>query len=278
MMTKLKNNITLLLIYIFFGILLITTVYPLVWIVGSSFNPGDSLFSSTMIPKKPTLSHYIELFQETDYKLWYWNTVKIATANMLLSTTLVIMAAYAFSRYRFKGRRGGLMAMLVLQMFPGFLSIIAIFVLLLQTGLLNTHLGLILVYAGGSIPFGAWLVKGYFDSIPRSLEEAAKIDGASNVTIFTKIILPLSTPIITFIALISFIGPWMDFILPQVVLRSPEMKTLAQGLYGMVSGRGNTNFTMFAAGAVLVALPITILYMYFQKYLIEGLTAGANKG
>lgn len=277
-MTKLKNGISLFIIYSFFAVLTITTVYPIVWIIGSSFNPGDSLFNTTMFPENPSLKHYIALFKETDYPIWYWNTVKIATANMLLSTTLVLMAAYAFSRYRFKGRRSGLMAMLVLQMFPSFLSLIAIFVLLLQTGLLNTHLGIILVYAGGSIPFMTWLVKGYLDGIPRSLEEAAKIDGASNTMIFTKIMIPLSTPIITFVALTSFIGPWMDFILPQIVLRQSDKYTLAQGLFGMVRGVGNNEFTTFAAGAVLVMIPITILYMYFQKYLIEGITAGANKG
>jgi arabinogalactan oligomer/maltooligosaccharide transport system permease protein len=197
---------------------------------------------------------------------------------MVISTFLVVTAAYAFSRFRFPGRRQGLMAMLVLQMFPGFMGMIAIYILLLQINLLDNHWGLILVYAGGSIPFGAWLVKGYFDGLPRSLEEAAKIDGASHVTIFFKIMMPLSKPILVFIAVTNFIGPWMDFIFARLILRSSEKKTLAVGLFEMVTGRGNSEFTNFAAGAVLVALPITILFLLFQKHLVEGLKAGANKG
>nr|WP_046174868.1 sugar ABC transporter permease [Domibacillus indicus] len=264
-----------------YAVLIITALcvlYPVVWIVAGSLNPGDSLFSSRLIPDTLSFAHYQYLFTETDYPLWYWNTFKIAFWNMILSTVLVVTAAYAFSRFRFPGRKQGLMAMLVLQMFPSFMGMIAIYILLLQVNLLDNHWGLILVYAGGSIPFGAWLVKGYFDGIPRSLEEAAKIDGASDVTIFYKIMMPLSKPILVFIAVTNFIGPWMDFIFARLVLRSDEKKTLAVGLFEMISGRANTEFTNFAAGAVLVALPITILFFIFQDQLVNGLKAGANKG
>lgn len=264
-----------------YAVLIITALcvlYPVVWIVAGSLNPGDSLFSSRLIPDTLSFAHYQYLFTETDYPLWYWNTFKIAFWNMILSTVLVVTAAYAFSRFRFPGRKQGLMAMLVLQMFPSFMGMIAIYILLLQVNLLDNHWGLILVYAGGSIPFGAWLVKGYFDGIPRSLEEAAKIDGASDVTIFYKIMMPLSKPILVFIAVTNFIGPWMDFIFARLVLRSDEKKTLAVGLFEMISGRANTEFTNFAAGAVLVALPITILFFMFQDQLVNGLKAGANKG
>lgn len=144
--------------------------------------------------------------------------------------------------------------MLVLQMFPSFMGMIAIYILLLQMNLLDNHWGLILVYAGGSIPFGAWLVKGYFDGLPRSLEEAAKIDGASHTSIFFRIMIPLSVPMLTFIAVSNFIGPWMDFIFARLVLRSNDNKTLAIGLFEMVTGRANNEFTTFAAGAVLVAI------------------------
>lgn len=218
------------------------------------------------------------LIRKTDFVLWFTNTLTIALANAALSTALVAATAYAFSRFRFTGRRQGLMTLLILQMFPGFLSIMAIFVLLMQTKLLDTHLGLILIYAGGSISMGTWVMKGHFDTIPKSLEEAACIDGAGHAQTMLKIILPLSLPAITFVALNSFITPFMDFILPQIVLRSSDKMTLAQGLYNMVANETNSSFTTFAAGAVLVALPITILYMYFQKYLIHGMTAGADKG
>ena len=277
-MSKLKSNLVVIGIYMVFIVLLITTIYPMIWVVGTSLNPGNTLLVSRMFPDNPSLLHYVELIRNTDFMLWFGNTLKIAVANAFLSTILVAMTAYAFSRFRFKGRQQGLMTLLVLQMFPGFLSIMAIFVLLLQTKLLDTHLGLILIYVGGSISMGTWVMKGHFDTIPRSLEEAAFIDGASNKDAFFRIILPLSLPSITFVALNSFITPFMDFILPQIVLRSSEKMTLAQGLYSMVANETNSSFTVFAAGAVLVALPITLLYMYFQKYLIHGMTAGADKG
>ncbi|MFS0637889.1 sugar ABC transporter permease [Mesobacillus foraminis] len=264
-----------------YAVLILTTVvilYPVMWIVSGSLNPGDSLFTTRFIPESISFVHYQYLFNETDYPLWYWNTFKIAFWNMILSTILVVTAAYAFSRFRFPGRKQGLMAMLILQMFPSFMGMIAIYILLLQVNLLDNHWGLILVYAGGSIPFGAWLVKGYFDGIPRSLEEAAKIDGASDVKIFYKIMMPLSKPILVFIAVTNFIGPWMDFIFARLVLRSDEKKTLAVGLFEMITGRANTEFTNFAAGAVLVAVPITILFFIFQDHLVNGLKAGANKG
>lgn len=275
---KIKGNITVTLIYLLLIATAIFVLYPIVWIIIGSMNPGDTLYSSKFIPDRLTLDHYFQLFQKTQYPLWYMNTLKIAVANMILSTILIVTAAYAFSRFRFPGRRQGLMAMLVLQMFPGFMGMVAIYILLLQMGLLDNHWGLILVYAGGSIPYGTWLVKGYFDGLPRSLEEAAKIDGATHTQIFFKVMFPLSYPILTFIALNNFIGPWMDFIFARLVLRSNENKTLAVGLFEMVTGRGNTEFTLFASGAILVAIPITILFLFLQKYLIEGVTAGANKG
>ncbi|WP_090830685.1 MULTISPECIES: sugar ABC transporter permease [unclassified Bacillus (in: firmicutes)] len=277
MSKKLYDRLTVGLIYLILVITSILVLYPIYWIVIGAFNPGDSLFSTKLLPSTLTLDHFRDLFEKTDYLLWYKNTIKIAFFNMIISTFLVVTAAYAFSRFRFPGRRQGLMTMLVLQMFPGFMGMIAIYILLLQIGLLDNHWGLILVYAGGSIPFGAWLVKGYFDGLPRSLEEAAKIDGASHTTIFFKIMMPLSKPILVFIAVNNFIGPWMDFIFARLVLRSNDNKTLAIGLFEFVTGKANTQFTTFAAGAILVAVPITILFLLFQKHIVEGLKAGANK-
>lgn len=251
---------------------------PVVWIVGSSLNPGTSLFSSSIIPKEPTLQHYRDLFTETDYKIWYLNTLKIATINMILSVILTTLTAYVFSRFRFKGRKFTIVAMLILQMFPAFMSMTAIYVLLYRLNLLNTHLGLILVYASGQIPYNTWLCKGYFEGIPKSLDEAAKIDGASNMTIFRKIIIPLAKPIITFVAISNFIGPWFDFVFPQLILRTSDKKTLALGLFEWIQKNQNTYFTRFAAGSILVAIPITVLFMFLQKYIVEGLSSGATKG
>ena len=275
---KVKNILTLTLLYAALTLIAILVIYPIIWIIGSSFNTGDSLMSSSMIPKDPSIIQYKKLLTKTNYPLWYWNTLKIAVMNVVVSVILTICMAYPFSRFKFAGRKYGMIAMLVLQMFPPFMGMIAIYVLLLQIGLLNTHMGLILVYAGAQIPFNTWLVKGYLDTIPRSLDEAAKLDGASNTTIFMKIILPLAQPIMTYVALQNFISPMMDFIFPRLILRSDDKKTLAVGLFEMIRGQSQNKFTQFAAGAVLIAIPITILFMFLQKYLIEGLTAGANKG
>jgi len=265
-------------IYLILLIQAVLVLAPVLWIIGSSLNPGNSLYGSALFPKNPTITHYIELFTSTDFPIWYMNTFKIAMSNMILSVIVITMTAYAFSRFRFAGRKEGLIIMLVLQMFPAFLSMTALYVLLWQLGLLNSHLGLVLVYVGTGIPYNTWLVKGYFDGIPRSLDEAARIDGASNLTIFRQIILPLTKPIITFVALCSFTGPWMDFLLPRLLIRSAEKTTLAVGLFEWVKGQQNTKFTLFAAGAILVAIPIIILFAYLQKNIVEGLSSGATKG
>ncbi|SHF27954.1 MULTISPECIES: sugar ABC transporter permease [Caloramator] len=265
------------LVYTFLITNTIFILFPVLWIIGSSLNPGNSLYSSTMFPKNPTFIHYKELFTKTDYPIWYKNTLKIAFLNMIFSTILTTFNAYVFSRFRFKGRKPLLVTILVLQVFPSFLTLTAVYVLLMNLGLYNTHIGLVLFYAGAQIPGNTWLIKGYFDQIPKSLDEAARVDGATNFTTFTRIIMPLAVPIIVFLALTSFIGPWMDFIFQSLILSSAEKKTLAMGLMEMVTGQSNTKFTLFAAGAILVAIPITILYAFLQKYIVEGLSSGAVK-
>lgn len=275
---SLKTCIKMIPVYALLVLFSVIILAPVVWIIGSSLNPGTSLFSSSIFPKEPTIKHYIDLFTQTDYKIWYINTLKIATINMLLSVVLTTLTAYVFSRFRFKGRKLTIITMLILQMFPAFMSMTAIYVLLYRLSLLNTHMGLILVYASGQIPYNTWLCKGYFEGIPKSLDEAAKIDGASNLSIFRKIIIPLAKPIITFVAISNFISPWFDFVFPQLILRSSDKKTLALGLFEWIQKNQNTYFTRFAAGSILVAVPITILFLYLQKYIVQGLSAGATKG
>ena len=258
---------------IFMALLVLT---PIVWIIGASFNPMSSLLSATAFPENPTVLHYVKLIKETKFVYWYANTLKIALINMAISVVLTSMTSYVFSRFRFKGKRAGLLSILILQMFPSFMGMMATYNILWQLNLLDTHFGLILTYAAGQVPYNTWLVKGYLANIPRSLDEAAKLDGASNLRIFTQIVLPLMKPILIFVALSQFITPWMDFIFPRMILSSPEKKTLAIGLYDMINANTNNNFTTFAAGAILVAVPITILYVCLQKFLIQGVTAGAN--
>lgn len=250
---------------------------PVIWIVGSSFGNSTSLASASMIPKEPTLRNYQMLFEKTNFKQWYLNTLKIAVINMVCSTILSTLTAYVFSRFRFKGKTAGLMSIMVIQMFPSFMSMTALYILFQNFGLLDNLYGLAFIYIGGQIPYNTWLMKGYLAGIPFSLDEAALIDGATRLQIFRIIIIPLALPMITFLAVTTFMSPWMDYVLPRLLISSDNKKTLAVGLYELISGNTNSNYTMFAAGAILVAVPITILYMALQKYLIYGITAGATK-
>lgn len=275
---RLWNIIVTILTYALLVIVALLVIMPIVWIIGASLNPGASLMSTTPIPAHPTLAHYKEVFFKTKFGYWYLNTLKIAVINMFVSMFLTISTAYVFARFKFKGKKASLLTIMVLQMFPGFMGMIAMYNILWQLNLLNSHWGLILVYAANQIPFNTWLVKGYLSTIPKSLDEAAMIDGASKTRVFFSIILPLARPIMVFVALTQFMTPWMDFIFPRLVLSTNEKKTLAIGLYDLISGSTNVNFTNFAAGAVLVALPITLIFMYFQKYFVEGMLAGSTKG
>ncbi|TCZ74700.1 sugar ABC transporter permease [Paenibacillus albiflavus] len=274
-----ENLIRLTFSYILLTIIAICCLYPALWVIVSSMRPGTALFSPTFLPKKLTLEHYSELFNSTSimFGRWYLNTLKIAFLTMLFSSALVLMTAYSLSRFRFKGRKITMTAILVIGMFPGFMSLIAIYILLMQLNLLDTHTAIVLVYSAGA-GLGAFVVKGFFDSIPKGIEESARIDGASHMQVFTKIMLPLSKPMLVYVMLTTFTGAWGDFIFARAVLRTKEQWTIAVGMWDMVNSQQNSNFTLFAAGSVLVAVPITLLFMYLQRFLVEGLTAGANKG
>ncbi|MEK4252122.1 sugar ABC transporter permease [Paenibacillus sp. FSL W7-1287] len=279
-MTNRKSNYILTTLkYVILIAIAVCCIYPALWVVLSSLRPGTSLYSPTLIPETFTLAHYRELFNNPSFQYgkWYLNTLKIATLTMLFSTILVTLSMYALSRFRFKSRKSMLTSMLILGMFPGFMSMIAIFILMLQLNLLDTHAALILVYSAGSV-LGGFVVKGYYDTIPRSLDEAARIDGASHMQVFLKIMLPLSKPILTYVALTQFTGVWGDFIFARLVLRSKENWTLAVGMWDLVASYQNSNFTLFAAGAVLIAIPITLLFIFLQRFLVQGLTSGASKG
>lgn len=275
---KIKEVLAYLGIYLLLATLCFAILYPVVWIVGSAFNQGSSLASASAIPKEPTLANFKRLLDETSYIQWYGNTLKIALLNMVVSVVLTGTMGYVFARLKFAGKKFGLLAILILQMFPSFMGMIAIYVLFLNFGLLNQPLALVIIYSAGQIPYNTWLVKGYLKNVPIALDEAAYIDGASKLQTYIRIILPVMFPILTFVAITQFMAPWFDFILPSFLISSDEKKTLAVGLYELINGQANNNFTMFAAGAVLVAAPIAVLYLFLQKYLVEGLSAGANKG
>jgi arabinogalactan oligomer / maltooligosaccharide transport system permease protein len=274
---KTKNLFITILIYLEIIFMCIVVIYPILWIVGTSFGSTGALATSTIIPKNPTISNYVNLFTKTNYATWYFNTFQIAFLTMAFTVVISTLTSYVFSRFKFKGKKGALLFILCIQMFPSFLGMSAIYMLFFNMGLLDNIYALVILYVGGRIPFDTWLMKGYLANIPMSIDEAAMIDGASRLRIFIVIILPLAVPMITFLAVTAFMSPWMDYIFPRLLLSSDSKRTLAVGLFELLRKNANTSYGQFSAGAVLVALPITALYMTFQKYLITGLASGANK-
>ena len=267
--------------YILLIAVCVIIIYPLLWTIGASFNPGNSLVSTSIIPKNPTNEHYVKLFAGEGnlfYKQWYLNSLKISVFTMLLSLISVSFTAYAFSRFRFKGRKNGLTLFMLLQMIPQFSALTAIFVLGQMLGLINSHWLLILIYVGGQIPMNSYLLKGYMDTIPMDFDESARIDGAIRTRIFWQIIIPLSRPMLAVVAMNGFTGPLGDFALSSVILRNPESYTLPIGLYKLVSDKMGASYTTFAAGAILISIPIVIIFLSLQKHFVSSLTAGGTKG
>lgn len=267
-------------IYIILAVVAVAVFYPLLWAVSISFNTGTSLYSSTLIPSNPSFEHYKWLFAspESHYVTWYKNTLIVSACNSLFSVILTSVMAYVFSRFRFVGRKSGLYTFLLLQMFPVMMAMVAIYIFLNLIGLLDSLAGLILIYLGGQIPFNVWLVKGYLDTLPHELDDAAKIDGAGPLKTFYRILLPLSAPILAIVALNNFMMPIFDFVLPSIILHDPDNYTIAVGLYQFVADEYGNNFTRFTAGAILIALPIALIYLVLQRFLISGLAAGGTKG
>ncbi|MFD2655047.1 sugar ABC transporter permease [Gracilibacillus thailandensis] len=280
MNARLKSNLEVAGIYLVFGIMTIIIVYPIIWAIGMSLNSSTSFYSSSIIPENWSLDHYKWLFTDpnSDYLNWYKNSMIVSGASAIFSVIMTSLVAYAFSRYNFVGKKSGLYTFLILQMFPAMMAMVALYILLNLVGLLDTLTGLILIYVGGQIPFNAWLVKGYLDTIPRELDESARIDGAGHLTVFLRIIMPLAKPILAVVALFNFMNPLFDFLLPSIILQSSENYTLALGLFNFINDQFSNNFTRFAAGAILIAAPVAILYLFLQRYLISGLTAGGTKG
>lgn len=276
-MHRTRNRIATVVIHVELVVVAIIVLYPLVWIVGSSLGSGRSLAQASAIPADPTLANYVRLFTDTPFATWYVNSLIVAVSNMALSVLLSAIAAYVFARLRFAGRRLGLLVMLVIQIFPTFMTAIAIYILYLNFGLLDSLAGLVIASVAAAVPYNIWLLKGYLDGISTSLDEAAVLDGASHLQIFTRILLPLMTPMLTFVAVTQFAVPWMDFILPRLLISSPQNYTVAIGLFQLISDQTRNDFTTFAAGAILVAVPITVLYMVLQRYLVAGLAQGGEK-
>jgi arabinogalactan oligomer/maltooligosaccharide transport system permease protein len=274
---KAKRGLTRALIYLEFVVVAIVVIYPLLWVIGSAVNPVNSISRPSVIPDNPTLDNFVNLFKKTKFPNWYLNTLYVSVITTIFTVVIHTATAFVFARFKFRGRKIGLLTVMILQMFPSFLGLTALYMVALNFGMLNNLNMLVIIYIAGGIPGNIWLVRGYMLNIPKSLDEAAFIDGASKIQLFYKIILPLCLPIVMFIAVGAFMGPWLDYMLPRYLINQNETRTLAIGLFDMISG--NTNqFTTFCAGCVIVAVPIAALYMVFQRFLLEGLVAGANKG
>ena len=253
-------------------------VYPLVYVAAAAFSPQQNIASLSIIPfgNGVTIKNFIYLFQKTDFPLWFRNTLIVAVATTVSTVFICALSAYVFSRFRFVFKKSLMMSLLILQIFPSFVGMVAIYVILLRIGGLNTLWGLVLVYLAGNIPYNTWMVKSYMDTVSKSLDEAARIDGAGHFQIFAKVILPVSRPIIVLLTITSFIAPWMDFIFPKLVLRSSNVQTIAQGLFGFVTEKKNM-FATFSAGSLIIAIPFIIYFIVTQKTLITSLSGASVK-
>ena len=276
--TRLSNTV----IYVILTIMSIVWLFPFFCIVCESFRVESTYQVGYVIPKQWGLDNYINLFTKTDFPIWFRNTFINALFVAVFQTIIVLCMSYTLSRLRFKMRKGLMNVMLILGMFPGFLSMIVLYKVLNGMGLTgpNSIPGLILVYVGGS-GMGYYVSKGYFDTIPRSLDEAARVDGATRLQVLTKVMLPLCKPIVIYTILTAFMGPWGDFMFAKYIAHASSVgMTVAVGLQSMIGTPSSlaANYTMFCAGGVVVAVPITILFMSLQKYYVEGVTGGAVKG
>ena len=260
-------------------------VFPILYLVSAALNPLGSVVTTSLIPTNVSLENFRELFTNPSrpFGRWLLNTFIVCTVVTFVQVFCSALAAYAFSRFRFTTRRTGLPALLLIQLFPQILAAIALFVMFTELGEivpaigLNTLLGYILVLSGFALG-QVWLIKGFFDAIPRSLDEAATMDGAGHATIFVRIILPLITPILAVTGLLAFVGVIGEFLLASIFLRDTDVKTLAIGLYGIIDADRSNNLGLFAAGSLLTAIPVVLLFQYLQRYIVGGLTAGGVKG
>jgi arabinogalactan oligomer / maltooligosaccharide transport system permease protein len=254
------------------------TLFPAFWMISASFSAGTSLYSSGFVPARTTLENYASLFTGMDFLLWMKNSLVICTASSALTLFFTTTMAFAFSRFRFPGRRIGLLVLILIQMFPAVMSIVAIFRLLQVFHLIDSHLGLILVYSGTGIGFSTYLLKGYIDSIPVELDESAYIDGATHWQVFIKMILPLASPMLAVVFLFSFIGFFQEYLIASVVLNSPDLRPIALGMRFYINGSYAQNWTGFAAASITASVPVMVIFFSLQRYLVTGLTKGALKG
>lgn len=268
-------------------VLLVVALFPIVFILSASLNPTGSISDTNQLFGNVSLKNYRDLFTDPQnpFLNWFINTQVLAITTAVFTVFLGAMAAYSFSRYRFRGRETGLVGLLLVQMFPQLLAYIAIFLLLAAIGEvfpalgLGSRLGLMFVYLGGALGVNTWLLKGFFDSVPRDLDESARIDGASHADIFFRIMLPLVVPILVVVGLLSYVTTVGELVLARILLGDDvDKQTMAVGLFGFISEQFSQNWGVFAAGAILGSLPLIILFQFLQRYIVGGMLAGSVKG
>lgn len=264
--------------YFYMVVLSIVILYPILITINSAFKVGNVTAFALDFSSKWTLSNFGRLFQETLYGKWYFNTLVIAIFTMVIQVAVITLAGYTFSRYRFVGRKKSLLFFLVIQMVPTMAALTAFYVMALLLNALDHFWFLTAIYIGGGIPMNTWLMKGYFDTVPIDLDESAKLDGAGHFRIFYQIVLPLVRPMIAVQALWAFMGPFGDYMLAKFLLRSETRYTVAVGLQTFISDAKNPQVVLFSAGAILIAVPISILFFLLQKHFVSGLIAGGTKG
>jgi len=266
--------------------LIIFSIFPVLWVLSASLNPTGTLATQTLIPRNPGLENYRALLtlDQFPFWTWFWNSMKVSSITAVLSLAITTAAAYAFSRFRFRGRRGMLNGILLINVFPSLLALVATFLIISQMGDviprlgLDNHASLILVYLGGAMGVNIWLMKGFLDTVPRDIDESAMVEGASDWYIFTRLILPLLRPMLIVIFILNYISTYGEFVLARVLLRSNETYTLMVGLQIFAGAQFGQRWGVFAAGALLGALPIMIIYLLLQDQIVGGLTQGAVKG
>lgn len=259
-------------------------LFPVIWVLSASVNPTGTLSGQQIIPANPTLDNFRSLF-ETGFWTWFGNSMYVAGVGALGTVLLAALAAYAFSRLRFSGRRTGLLSLVLVQMFPQLLAFVAIYLMMIAIGDVapaigtGTTNGLILVYLGGAMGVNTWLIKGFFDTIPKDLDESALVDGATHWQVYSRIILPLAAPILAVVGLLAFVTILNDFVIANAVLSQNEDSwTLSIGLFRFIDDRYGARWGPFSAGAVLGSIPTVALFMYLQRYIVSGLTQGSVKG
>ncbi len=272
--------------HVYAWLLILFSIFPIYVVIQSSFDPTGSLASSSLWPSRFSWKNYQTLFtlESVPYLTWVKNSVILASANALISVFIGAASAFAFSRLRFKGRKTGLQALLLVQVFPSFLALAAIYVMMERVYTvfpaigLGSLGGLLIIYLGGSMGVNAWLLKGFIDTVPLELDEAARIDGASTSQVYWLIFFPLAAPVLAVTALLSFIGTFNEFVLASLFLQDINQRTVAVGLQQFVGAQFGQNWGPFAAGSLLAAIPLVALFLSLQRYIIGGLTAGSIKG